>query len=646
MKLLIVDDEKLTREGIRDSLGLESLGISQVLLEDDGIHGLKTALEERPDIVLTDVRMPRMNGVQMAERILKELPGTSIIFMSAYSDKEYLKAAIKLKALGYVEKPLDMEELASAVKEAVDSSRNEKISQAAARLQEKEQLGHLSLLLSQPEEESLIKAGQLAADLGLSITHTTCFCCIIIDCVTPLSALPEEQMDGIRDYFMEYLTSMDISQAYVLRGDHRIIVFLHSPVRPADKTLYDCAGLLAQKLIKICPFFISLGPVVSGMDRAHLSYQEASEHLKEAFFHDYGFILTRNMETAVFRPPADLLLEFSMALSEKQEEEALDIVRRLYESFVPNDMIGPSQVKDIYYKYFSKLDEHGLGSYISLWQKEGLESESIWEGVMNCTILRELNDLLAAKVRLFFERLRGNSVGNPVVFQIKEYIHKNYAVPSLSVPDVSEYVRLSSSYVCTIFKNETGQTLNQYLTDYRIKMSKQFLSDPRYKIADISSKVGYSDGNYYSKTMQHPKMTDLSQTRTSIIMDYGNVLRVNLHINHNHDYAPDYQESMMKIEGMKGAIRIQLGLILDYPTGRPDKVEYITDDGKGWRELEVKGSWFNEAFIGTMGGLMKKLEDPSYHYMNSVEDAYHTMCVVEACYKSNAEGGTPVEYGR
>lgn len=75
--------------------------------------------------------------------------------------------------------------------------------------------------------------------------------------------------------------------------------------------------------------------------------------------------------------------------------------------------------------------------------------------------------------------------------------------------------------------------------------------------------------NVYCKTMQHPKMTDLSQTRTSIIMDYGNVLRVNLHINHNHDYAPDYQESMMKIEGMKGAIRIQLGLILDYPTGTP-----------------------------------------------------------------------------
>ena len=72
-----------------------------------------------------------------------------------------------------------------------------------------------------------------------------------------------------------------------------------------------------------------------------------------------------------------------------------------------------------------------------------------------------------------------------------------------SVPDVSEYVRLSSSYVCTIFKNETGQTLNQYLTDYRIKMSKQFLSDPTIQdCRNISSKVGYSDGNYYSKTFK------------------------------------------------------------------------------------------------------------------------------------------------
>ena len=112
MKLLIADDEKLTREGIRDSLDLEALGISGVFLADDGVHGLETALEELPDIVLTDIRMPRMNGVEMAEKLLEQLPDTSLVFMSAYSDKEYLKAAIKLKAVSYVEKPLDIRELA------------------------------------------------------------------------------------------------------------------------------------------------------------------------------------------------------------------------------------------------------------------------------------------------------------------------------------------------------------------------------------------------------------------------------------------------------------------------------------------------------------------------------------------------------
>ena len=99
MKLLIVDDEQLTRKGIQESLDLKALSVDQVILADDGLHGLEEAKKNSPDLVLTDVRMPRMTGVEMAERILKEDPDVSIVFMSAYSDKEYLKAAIKLKAV-------------------------------------------------------------------------------------------------------------------------------------------------------------------------------------------------------------------------------------------------------------------------------------------------------------------------------------------------------------------------------------------------------------------------------------------------------------------------------------------------------------------------------------------------------------------
>ena len=85
---------------------------------------------------------------------------------------------------------------------------------------------------------------------------------------------------------------------------------------------------------------------------------------------------------------------------------------------------------------------------------------------------------------------------------IKDYISQMYMNETLSVKDISDHVFLSTSYVCTFFKNETGQTLNQYLTEFRMEKAKQLLSDPRYKIADISSQVGYSDGNYFGKSFK------------------------------------------------------------------------------------------------------------------------------------------------
>ena len=87
------------------SLDWASLGIDEVLQADDGVHGLETARLCKPEIILCDVRMPRMDGISMLERLEKFLPDTVPIFMSGYSDKEYLKAAIKLKAVNYIEKP-------------------------------------------------------------------------------------------------------------------------------------------------------------------------------------------------------------------------------------------------------------------------------------------------------------------------------------------------------------------------------------------------------------------------------------------------------------------------------------------------------------------------------------------------------------
>lgn len=138
-------------------------------------------------------------------------------------------------------------------------------------------------------------------------------------------------------------------------------------------------------------------------------------------------------------------------------------------------------------------------------------------GCNSCATLGELHDFLCHRIRHYFQSLIFNQSEHPVVFQIKEYIRQNFAVPTLSVLDISQYANRSSSYICTLFKNETGLTINQYLTDYRIKMSKQFLSDPRYRITDISAKVGYSDGNYYSKAFRKIVGLSPSEYREKIL---------------------------------------------------------------------------------------------------------------------------------
>ena len=120
----------------------------------------------------------------------------------------------------------------------------------------------------------------------------------------------------------------------------------------------------------------------------------------------------------------------------------------------------------------------------------------------SCFNVQDLHEILASRTEAFFSRLEHTVRENSTIFLIKDYISKNYRNELLSVKDISDHVFLSTSYVCTFFKNETGQTLNQYLTQYRMEKAKQLLADPRYKITDISSKVGYSDSNYFGKSFK------------------------------------------------------------------------------------------------------------------------------------------------
>ncbi len=160
----------------------------------------------------------------------------------------------------------------------------------------------------------------------------------------------------------------------------------------------------------------------------------------------------------------------------------------------------------------------------------------------------------------------------------------------------------------------------------------------------VRSFLGEPSG-VWCKTQRHPRMMELASTRTAIAFDYGDVRRANIATNHGHSFGTRHQESFLKLEGTRGAAVVRMGVNLDYPRGRPDELEYCVTDGGGspaWTSVLLEGSWFPDAFAGPMAGLMRFASGESGELPTSVEDAWRTMAVIEACYASSAGGATPI----
>lgn len=137
----------------------------------------------------------------------------------------------------------------------------------------------------------------------------------------------------------------------------------------------------------------------------------------------------------------------------------------------------------------------------------------------------------------------------------------------------------------------------------------------------------------HAKTLGHPSST-VSNTRSSMILDYGPQTRCALSINHNHSFGRQFQACEFRICGTKGAAYMKLGVNLDYPKGEPDELWLNT--GAGWQQVDLQGNWFIAAFVGRMTQVQRFAAGLDPTLQGSVEDAWHTMALVEAAYESSA----------
>lgn len=147
----------------------------------------------------------------------------------------------------------------------------------------------------------------------------------------------------------------------------------------------------------------------------------------------------------------------------------------------------------------------------------------------------------------------------------------------------------------------------------------------------------------YARTVKHPHFPKLASTRSSIILDYGDMIRCCLSINHCHPFGSRHADATVRFEGTQGCAVATLGSMLDYPKGRPDRLEIITPSQKEWTEVPLMGRWLPDAFMGTMSNLQRCIAGEDAALVSPVADALQTMKLVEACYESDARGGIELE---
>lgn len=511
MRLLVVDDEQLTREGIISIIEWDKLGITEILEADDGLNGIQIARQNPPDVILCDVRMPRMDGIAMLEKMEALYPDTPAIFMSGYSDKEYLKAAIHLKVISYIEKPIDPKEMQEAISQAIEQRQYKMRQRQAEQIHSNLTATQLAYQLTIPYNHCTESVNELCAQLR-KYYGTDKF-----KYVTTIVVRHQELTDAITDVtyihkqIREFLKPMHLHVIYSEKRDCHIVYHIYGELEPARSTWIIIANRFCELLSEMGKFYIAIGNTVNGISMAYQSYETAVILLQSSFFFEPGTVLSTEVLEKYgkkdFSILSSLAEQYMQIISEKEEEKAIAVLADIVQHCQYAVGILPNQVKSIYYEMFSSL--YKVRKKNQLLPDFSMEShENIMDMIQTCFSFLSLHQLLGEKTHSYFRDLEQVQPENSVIYLIRDFINNHYMDANLSVKEIGEHVNLSLSYVCTFFKNCTGVTLNQYITEFRLEKAKQLLANPRYRITDISTTVGYSDGNYFSKSFR--KYTGLS----------------------------------------------------------------------------------------------------------------------------------------
>lgn len=518
-RIILVDDEEEVRKSIIKKIDWKRAGFVVAGDAENGEDALEKIEALEPDVVLTDIRMPYMDGLTLTEKIRQKWPSVKILIFSGYDDFEYAQRAIKLHVAEYILKPVNVEEM-TAILLRIKTSLDEEIEEKrnVSKLREN-YLKSLPILREQffndmvhrylPEDFILAKLKEY--DVPIMGAGKWLIAAIDLE-------RSEDQKAGVLSLHKEQELipisvmqivgeKLDVYCRYALfrsSSDADMVVILALDNHHTETGFIDVLGDICKETKKILEVAVTIGigHSSSSLTKIRESYRSAVNALGyKAITGSGGTIFIGDMEPLGggklefdSMDEADLISSIKFGPKEKIEAAVAKIIAKLetarvhyrqqqvYMLGIFNAVIKTIQQYDLHMgELFEREPE-----YLEIFQKiQKKEDFALWLTETACNMNSAINQ----------ER---DITARQVIQEAKQYILDNYQNPDLSVEMICSHLHMSPAYFSTIFKKETGQTYIAYLTETRLCRAVELLNKTEDKTYIIASKVGYQEQNYFS----------------------------------------------------------------------------------------------------------------------------------------------------
>lgn len=521
-KLFLVDDEEIVRMGIQKIYHMEDYGFTVAGSYGSPMKALADLEKEQPDLIITDIRMPRMTGLEFAQKAREILPEVEIVILSGYDDFSYAQTAVKIGVRDYLLKPVkrdDFESMLHRMHERIEKkySRRENYRQLRQKAQrsQNELKNYFFLELVDTVYSGSARMQKMYDELGMDFQDLP-FLLIKFnltkaefeeDTMTSIGRLTQEVRDDLEafGYIEDFLSDEDL---YFLLYDFP--EEMEAVIRQVAED-YEQADEWENLHLTV-----AVSSKYEGLDAVFDANAECNRQIWSRHLHtgnsvaDVQDVISHNN---ISIPYADMEEFFrSITMGEKAKgSEALD---RIYA--LPEKMQPPLSLDFSYSLTFMLLlrmyqVQSNYENDKKIIPPELLQIANLRKQFTSIEEQRELVEKLADEI---MELLKNEETAAPskIMTNVLDYINKHFT-GNITLSDTAEAAAVSKSYLCEIFKKELGMTFINYITNLRIDRAKQLLSGSDMKMYEISSAVGFNDYTYFSQIFKKKTGMTLSQYR-------------------------------------------------------------------------------------------------------------------------------------